>query len=417
MKWIERLFGKKEPFTPEIRFDELAGWLESRSKDISREVEKQVAPVYSEIEDALSEIKKSTAWLEKSQPEGRFHLKMVKVATSNRDNMVKQVRLLTENIVVPQTTDIKAVLSFYENAMQTLSVCLENMMKSYQYAKMVFLEESKEVISDVNALGRLLNQLVEPINARKKLLDAVENGEKAVQAIKEMRSAAEIERASVKEKEEKAAALKKELEEEQKAFVRLKESEEWKQYLARTEELAALENNAKKIESEINSLVLPLNKALNRLKQLSESGRYTLAPEIKEGLYQCLSDSKSCRYEFFVELEKILESDVLKMERLDKMLEQIKLVQSSFGSYKEQYQALMADIEKKKEEISKLDVVAQEKSQSDRISELQDKLESIEKELEVAKNRLVSLERALELKEREMQQAVSVIDDRMMVLF
>lgn len=417
MKWIERLFGKKEPFTPEIRFDELAGWLESRSKEVSREVGKQVAPIYSEIEDALSEIKKSTAWLDESQPEGRFHLKMVKVATSNRDNMVKQVRLLTENIVVPQTTDIKAVLSFYENAMQTLGVCLENMMKSYQYAKLVFLEESKEVIADVNALGRLLNQLAEPINARKKLLDAVENAGKAVQAIKEKRSAAEIERTSVKEKEERATALKKELEEEQNALARLKESEGWKQYLARTEELAALEDNAKKIESEINGLVLPLNKALNRLKQLSESGRYTLAPEIKEGLYQCLSDSKSCRPEFFVELEKILESDVLKMERLDKMLEQIKLVKSSFGPYKERYQALVADIEKKKEEISKLDVVAQEKSQSDRISELQDKLASTEKELEVAKNHLESLERSLELKERELQQTVSAIDDRVRVLF
>jgi DNA repair exonuclease SbcCD ATPase subunit len=417
LKWIERLFGKKEPFSPEIGFDELAGWLESRSKEISREVERQVAPVYSDIEDALREIKKSAAGLEEAQPEGRYHLKMVKVATTNRDNMVKQVRLLTDNITVPKATDIKTIIAFHENAMQTLNVCLENMMKSYQYAKMVFLEDSKEVIADVNALGRLLNQLVEPLKDRKKLLDAVENALKTIQAIKEMHSAIELENTSIKEKEEKAVALKKEIEEGQGALVRLKESEQWRQYQGSMDELAALLNNAKKTESEINNIVLPLNKALNRLKQLSESGRYTLAPDIKEGLNLCLSDSKCCSPGFFVEFEKIVESDILKLEKLDKMLEQIRLAQSSFGSYKEQYQVLMDDIEKKKDEIAKLGVVAEEKSLSSRISELQEKLASAQKELEMAKNHLASLERDIEDKKRELQQMVSSIDSRVRVLF
>ncbi len=418
MRLIERLFGKKEPFSPEIGFDELAGWLESRSKEISGEVERQVAPVYSDIEDALREIKKSAAGLEEAQPEGRYHLKMVKVATTNRDNMVKQVRLLTENITVPKATDIKTIIAFHENAMQTLNVCLENMMKSYQYAKMVFLEDSKEVIADVNALGRLLNQLVEPLKDKKILLDTAENALKTIQAIKEMRSVIELESISIKEKGGKADALKKEIEEGQGALVRLRESEQWKQYQRSMDELAALLDSAKKTEAEINNLVLPLNKALNRLKKLSESGRYTLAPDVKEGLNSCLSDSKSCRPEFFIEFEKIIvESDVLKLEKLDKMLEQVRLAQSSFGSYKEQYQTLMDDIDKKKNEIAKLGVVAEEKNLSSRISELQEKLVSAEKELEMAKNHLASLEHDIEDKKRELQQMVSSIDSRVRVLF
>lgn len=343
---------------------------------------------------------------------------MVKVATTNRDNMVKQVRLLTDNITVPKATDIKTIITFHENAMQTLNVCLENMMKSYQYAKMVFLEDSKEVISDVNALGRLLNQLVEPLKERKKLLDAVENALKAIQAIKEMHSAIGLENISIKEKEEKVAALEKEIEEGQGALVRLKESEQWKQYQRSMDELAALLDSAKKTESEINNIVLPLNKALNRLKQLSESGRYTLAPDVKEGLNLCLSDSKCCSPGFFIEFEKIIvESDVLKLEKLDKMLEQVRLAQSSFGSYKEQYHTLMAEIEMKKDEIAKLEIVAEEKSLGSRISELQEKLASVQEELETTKNRLASLERDIEDKKHKLQQVVSSIDSRVRVLF
>ena len=77
----------------------------------------------------------------------------------------------------------------------------------------------------------------------------------------------------------------------------------------------------------------------------------------------------------------------------------------------------MADIEKKKDEIAKLGIVAEEKSLSSRISELQEKLASAQKELEMAKNHLASLERDIEDKKRELQQMVSSIDSRVKVLF
>lgn len=162
MKWIDRLFGQKEESPSQIKFEELPEWLAVKSKKISSEISKNASSRYFEIQGALEEIKESTALLEEAQPEGRFHLKMVKIATSNRDNMARQVRMLLENITIPQASDIKSIVVFHENAMQTLTVCLENMMKSYQYTKLLFIEESKNVIADVNALGRLLNQLINP---------------------------------------------------------------------------------------------------------------------------------------------------------------------------------------------------------------------------------------------------------------
>ena len=70
MDLIDRLFGKKEK--SEIRFDELEKWLDLRSGEVSEEVGKSAASLYSEIEDALSEIKKSSELIEDAEPEGRF---------------------------------------------------------------------------------------------------------------------------------------------------------------------------------------------------------------------------------------------------------------------------------------------------------------------------------------------------------
>lgn len=418
MNWISRLFGNKEESPPQITFDELPGWLESKYRKVSEDISSHASGVYSDIEKALEEIKESTASLEDAEPEGRFHLKMVKVASSNRDNMARQVKMLQDNITIPEDTDLKTIMDFHENAIQTLTVCLENMMKSYQYTKLVFLEESKNLIADVNALGRLLNQLVEPVNNRKTVLHAFENARILVQNLKNTASEIESRERATKEYEEKIAFLKKEVEEKQKALVRLRESEPWKQYLNYKNELILLEDNARKVESEIRGIVSPLNKALGRLKQLSDSGRYTLNPESRESLNLCLSDPVKVAPEFFIEFQKIVESGILNLtpEKTSKILEQTRLVILSLGASKKEYHALMQGIEKKKDELSKLSLASEEKTLAEGIAALQEKLAALEKELESSKNHLASLEHNIELKRQELQQSISLIDSRARVV-
>ncbi len=416
MKWIDRLFGQKEE-SPYVKFEELAEWLEVKSKKLSSELGKNASSLYSQIQDALEEIKESTALLEEAQPDGRLHLKMVKTATSNRDNMVRQVKMLLENITIPATADTKTIMNFHENAMQTLTVCLENMMKSYQYTKLLFTEESKNVITDVNALGRLLNQLIEPLNNQKNVLNALENARDLINNIKIMTSELESKEKEIKEKQEKIAILKNDLEEKQKTLVNLKENEHWKQYVNLRNELASIEENARKKESEIRGLISPLSKALGRLKQLSDSGRYTLKPQHKEGLNFCLSDPVKVYPDFFVEFQKIVGSGVLNLapDKTSKILEQTEHVISSIGLYKDEYKALVTDIERKKDEMARLNVANEETCLTKVIAELHEKLTALEKELGISKEHLASLKQDVELKRHELQQCISVIDSRVRI--
>ena len=418
MNWIGRLFGKKEESPSQITFDELPEWLAAKSRKISDGIGEQASSLYSDIDEALREIKESTALLEEAEPEGRFHLKMVKLATSNRDNMARQVRMLLENITTPKASDVGSIMAFHENAVQTLTVCLENMMKSYQYTKLVFLEDSKKVIADVNTLGRLLNRLIEPINNQKKVLDALENAKGLIQNIKNTTSDIKSKEKVIKENEDKIALLKKEIEEKQKALALLRDSEPWKQYTNYKDDLILLENNAVKIESEIRGIVSPLNKALSRLKQLSDSGRYTLKPESRESLNLCLSDPITVNPQFFVEFQNIVESGILNLapEKTDRILEQTRFVASSLDSSKKEYQALALDIERKKDEISRPSVAHEDADLTKTIADSKEKLTALEKELESSKEHLASLKHDIELKRYELQQTVSVIDSRIRIL-
>ncbi|MDD5615594.1 MAG: hypothetical protein PHH85_05270 [Candidatus Methanoperedens sp.] len=412
MSWIEKIFGKKVPDPVEIKFDELPQWLSSSRDRLSHG--KHAESVYSDIADALDGIEKSASELEKAEPEGRFHLKMVKIAISNRDNMVKQVRLLLTNINIPKTTDIKTVIEFHENAIQTLTMCLENMMKSYQYTKMVFFQDSKNVIAQVNELGRLLNQLVEPIGGNKKVLVAIDNAEKSVLNITNLISRIENQKKIILEFEKKVDSIKTKIELDSEDLARISGSEEWKQYLISRNELVDLENTAKDAESDIITLLVPLNKPLQRLKQLNDAGKYELSPDFKKELQSFLTNPKSASPEYLIEVQNIIQKDTTAFnpEKREKILEQINYSVSKIGDFMKEYQAISSRINVKKEEIAKMNIVLEEANTSERISVLQEDLASAEKELELSKKLLFSLDENITSGKNQLQQTVYSIDNR-----
>lgn len=417
MKWIEKVFGKKEQEPLEIRFEELTGWLGSGEKRFS--AGGHATSIFSDIEVALDMIRKRASELANAQPEGRFHLKMVKIATSNRDNMVKQVSLLIDNINIPKKTDVKSVLEFHENGIQTLNMCLENMMKSYQYTKMVFFEESKKVIAEVNELGRLLNRLGEPMNDNKIALKAFENAKSVIQIIKDMNSQIDAEKKTIKEFDEKIDTLKKKIDLNQKSLEQLADSEQWKYYVNSKNDLADLDNKVKKTLSDINNQFVPLKKPLLRLKQLNEDGKFEMAPGIKKELNLCLSDPTSVSPGFFVELHDLLKNDreAFNPEKRDAILVIILYAGANIGVIQKEYQTNLSNLNAKKDEISGMNVVQEAASLGSRISSLQDEAVSSEKKLEVSKRHLSSLEEGITLKKQELQEIVSAIDNMKKVLF
>ncbi len=417
MNWIEKIFGKKVPDPVEIRFEELPQWLSSSRDRLSHG--KHAESVYSDIADALDGIEKSASELEKAEPEGRFHLKMVKIAISNRDNMVKQVRLLLTNINIPKTTDIKTVIEFHENGIQTLTMCLENMMKSYQYTKMVFFQDSKNVIAQVNELGRLLNQLVEPIGGNKKVLEAFDNAEKSVLNITNLISRIEDQKKIILEIEKKVDSIKTKIELDSENLAQISGSEQWKQYLISRNELVYLENIAKDAESDIITLLVPLNKPLQRLKQLNDAGKYELSPNFKKELQSFLTNPKSASPEYLIEVQNIIQKDTIAFnpEKREKIIEQIKYSVSKIGDFMKEYQTISSRISVKKDEIAKMNIVLEEANTSERISVLQEDLASAEKELELSRKLLVSLEENKTFEKNQLQQTVYSIDNRKKILF
>lgn len=417
MNWLEKIFGKKEQESFDIRFEELTAWLGSGEQKLS--VGGHAESIFSEINETLSRIKKRASELQNAEPEGRFHLKMVKIATTARDNMVKQVSLLIENINTPEKTDVKTVLEFHENSMQTLNMCLENMMKSYHYTKMVFVEESKNVITEVNELGRVLTRLAEPMNDNRNALNSFGKAQSAIKAINDLNSQIDGEKISLKEINEKIDTLKKKLELHQNSLAQLTDSEQWKQYSNLKNDIADFESEALKALADIDVILVPLKKPLLRLKQLNEDGKFEMAPGLKNELLLCLSDPKSADLGFFGKIGDLLRNDTAAFnpEKRDAILEQMNDAGAKLGTFQNEYRTSVSKINVRKNEISAMNIVREVANISSKISALQDDVAAAEKKIDESMKHLKSLEENAASKKEELQQIVSAIDKRKKVIF
>ncbi len=119
---------------------------------------------------------------------------------------------------------------------------------------------------------------------------------------------------------------------------------------------------ANNIKSNVAELFIPLNKALNRMKKQSESGRYTLSKKQKELLDVCLENPISADVadvnDFLIEMLQIVESGALglKDKKRDKIVDQIDQITDSFAPKKERYDTLKSETHEIEHQISDLTI-------------------------------------------------------------
>lgn len=423
MKWIKKLFGKKEDSREEtgfkeINFEDLPAWLDIRSQKISSQVEKDVPDLLKELEVSLLALKESNSRLSEAKVEGDFDIRIVKRAKSNRENVTKQVTMLIDKIRVQEDRDFRTLESFYGAATQSLDTCLEHMNRSFRYTRGVFPEESKEVSESLASLGKAFNELGEVILGNKKEMDAVEAAYSDANRIEELFASIAAEELELESKNQRIQTLNSESSGVSQALEDFRKGAAWQRLQNLQSEFTVAREKLKKAETGLNSLVLPLSGHLSRIKKLHESSRYTLKPEVKKELEICLEDPVHVNPSFFPELQKIFEDNSLDMQaqKKEKALLQVKTAISSFPERDKEYLEALQQFEAKKAEIESLDtgkLVELEHKEAELLS----RTRSLEEDIEDSKKKLSALREELEHQKEKFLASLSLIDSNLHVNF
>lgn len=412
MKWLNRIFGGKEiPST--IAFDEIDAWLDMASGALFRGLGANASRLYGEIEEIRDRLKQNTTELRDAKPAEHIPAPIAKSGLTTRNKMVKHLNSMIEKMSIPTQTDYKTVLSFHRTATSSMEFVLAMPRKNLYCVRSLFPNEVEKVISNLDRLKILLNQLVAPLMEKESQIVELDRVPEVVRNIKSLISTIDKEKDAVTIERRRIFALERRIEVERK---RLRILEEWKEWIRFKELETKLSSSEKKLsmfESDIYKLFSPINKALKLLKKQDETGRHTLSHKDRRILSSMLSSPIRVLDEdlddFLRTLQDIIEEEILPLkgrgrEKAVRWINSLSNIEIS--SIKKRHNSLQSEIEEIKGRLSNITILKDRGEIERTIVSTEGQLTQLREGIERSKRHIDSLEENLAGKVRLLLEAL-----------
>ncbi len=417
MSWFKKIFrrnegGKAEETASCLAFSDLPGWLDNRSHHPG--FDKTVQDLYAQIGQATKEFDRSIKKLEAASPPEDVHPRLLKAGTASRDAVRKQMELLSEKLKPP--SDIDSAEEYHSVILKHLENTVQKFDKARKYTAAIFPEELETITTDLSQLTRLLAELGEAIDGRKRrLMKFGAARELAILVQEGHRQMGSLE-SEISEKEGKLArhrasekGLLSELDE-------VKSSEEGRRRETLKEDLDKRRRALEGVEAEMVDLVSPMTKALRRLIMQDSSDRISLRyrsrfEQLIASPTEALEKSISGPLE---ELRSNVDSLGLRSKKKERILEQIDhlLETKVLEDLKARHADLSEEIRGIKREITEGGREAARLEEE--LARAGERIGRIEAELDQARKSLAAMEKEAARNESNLRAAIEKIAGRPM---
>lgn len=401
MKFIKRIFGKKEDIPEEIsiKIDDLSVWIETESQKQFSVLRSDIKQKYDEISATLENLSTSRDQLKDAKFGEKTYKRLAKAGTSNRDNLIKNINVLIEKTIIPEDIDPSKAVEFYIDMKSTLKTCLDNTTRSQEYVKLIFPEGYKVVVIDLKRLDTLLDELMCFIEGVKDELDVYTKLPGDIEIINQSRHQIKEITDNIPQLEAKYESLKNNLHTGEDRLAEMERSEEIIKANELEKQIKTLNDRISGINSNVKELFAPLSKALLRMQKQHESGRHTLSSINSNHLRTLIEDPPLILgndiNSFLNEIRKSVEDGTLglKQQKANKTVEQIDRLTGSdilLSLYRDR-ESVSAKLTGLLEERNRLTVYKERTRLEKKLSDYRSSINSIEQSLDIERKDLDSL--------------------------
>lgn len=277
LNWLKNIFRTgeaKQSRTKSIKLSELESWLDQRSDQAGFEAD--VKEIYEKIGDVADGLGKEIRSLESAAPFEETPPKLMKAGLAARDAVKSQMESLLEKLAPPKSLDLRSVEEHHSSIVKHLATTVSKFGRSQRFVEVLFPEESKDMKSDLSSLSRLLVDLGNAIERKKKESEEVESSRALASKVLEGKSRIRDLRTRIEKDERQLADLMARDGELKLRLEKLASSDQGQMARSMKEALDAKRGEAKFIESEASDLISPLSKAISRAAKQSSSERLPL---------------------------------------------------------------------------------------------------------------------------------------------
>jgi predicted nucleic acid-binding Zn-ribbon protein len=401
LKFIKRIFGKKEDIPEEIsiKIDDLSVWIETESQKQFSVLRSDIKQKYDEISATLENLSTSRDQLKDAKFGEKTYKRLAKAGTSNRDNLIKNINVLIEKTIIPEDIDPSKAVEFYIDMKSTLKTCLDNTTRSQEYVKLIFPEGYKVVVIDLKRLDTLLDELMCFIEGVKDELDVYTKLPGDIEIINQSRHQIKEITDNIPQLEAKYESLKNNLHTGEDRLAEMERSEEIIKANELEKQIKTLNDRISGINSNVKELFAPLSKALLRMQKQHESGRHTLSSINSNHLRTLIEDPPLILgndiNSFLNEIRKSVEDGTLglKQQKANKTVEQIDRLTGSdilLSLYRDR-ESVSAKLTGLLEERNRLTVYKERTRLEKKLSDYRSSINSIEQSLDIERKDLDSL--------------------------
>lgn len=418
VKWLNKILGKQNQQKPRttdtVAFHDLKGWVSDRTRAELGGFFESAAQIFAEIKGAKEELIRDIKTLESAEPP-ELPSRVLRVGFAARDSMIKQINVMIDRISTP-AMDYPAIMEFCRSVDTALDATIEKSAKSHHRAKYLFPKEVGAVFTDLRNIKISLAKLRDLLDREGAKIKGFDEITGTIQRIDDIKRDIVAGNSNIKKNSSKTDEIKREISDCTTKLEQLSQSKEWSSFVELEDRLKEREVEANNIESNVTELFIPLNKALNRMKKQSESGRYTLSKKQKELLDVCLENPISADAadvnDFLTEMLQIVESGALglKDKKRDKIIDQIDQIMDSFAPKKERYDALKSETREIEHQISDLTISKTKTALEGQLTEKNGKIAQIDEDLVNLGAELRMRSEELEDRKAELSDAVNSIE-------
>ncbi|WP_129582660.1 hypothetical protein [Methanolobus psychrotolerans] len=408
MKFIERLFGKKqekeESYSVVFEFKELSGIV----KDEARKQEDVLRPVVKEKYENIGQASRELNTLKKellaADPIQGASKRGEKLGDSNRDNVANNLKLIYDKLKVPGNTSPAAASDFYTDSKSTLKTVLDNTRRSLLYIKALYPQEHQRINQGLADLEDALDELYSSImkgNGRINKLQII-SGE--IDDIVRIHREIELGTKKMRDLGEKYESARTRLSDYDSKLTEFENSRDFERAQKIETEIQLLNTKIADLNSEARRLFTPLSKAISRMEKQDENDRCVLSPENREILKTINEDpAYVIEYDlgpFLSELTNRIESGELglKDQMCDKALKQILILndKKSMGSIVEQRKKYLSERESLNQELNDLSTYQKREEIERDIEKQRTLISSVNSDIESERKHLGILEEEME---------------------
>nr|QNO46937.1 hypothetical protein GBMLOPDG_00033 [Methanosarcinales archaeon ANME-2c ERB4] len=418
VKWLNKIIGKQNQQKPRtadtVAFRDLGDRVSDRTRAELGGFFESAAQIFAEIEDAKEKLIRDIKSLKVADPP-ELPSRVLRVGFAARDSMIKQLNVMIDRISTP-AMDYPDIMEFCKSVDIALDATIEKSAKSHHRAKYLFPKEVGAVFTDIRSIKISLAKLRDLLDRESAKIKGFDEITETIQRIDDINRDIVTGNSNIKKNSSKTDEIKREISDYTAKLEQLSQSKEWSSFVELEDRLKEREMEANNIENNMLELFIPLNKALNRMKKQSESGRYTLSKKQKELLDVCLENPISADVadvnDFLIEMLQVVESGALglKDKKRDKIVDQIDQIMDSFAPKKERYDTLKSETYEIEHQISDLTISKTKTALERQLAEKNREITQIDEELGNLEEELKMRSIKLEDLKAELSDAVNLIE-------